>query len=434
MGAPYRCDPNVSMYGLIARITHEDCALYPVNARFIRQSSALCGLLLAVPALRVAFEESLAATDTPRTYQYVVPDKVNDGWETASLASENLNADLIKDLFERISDGTYKNITSVLVVKNGKLVVEEYFPRQEVLGERRGRVLKRVSPQQLYSATKSVTSILIGLAIEKHLIRGVDEKISTFFPEYADIFAHDGKDRLCLKDFLTMSAGLSWDEWEYPYADARNDAFKALLSPDPIRYLLERPLVAAPGVHFTYNTGISVALGQIIYKVSGLRADKFAERYLFEPLGISDYYWAKLPDDIVETGGGLFLRPRDMAKVGYLFLNGGRWKGRQIISDEWIKASTRNHAGSVQFPAWLQAANGYGYQWWLGALNVGIRDVTFYGARGRGGQFILVFPDQQIVAVFTGLNDNILMNQPLKMLQRYILPAALPQPANTESK
>ncbi|MGA2324602.1 MAG: serine hydrolase [Sedimentisphaerales bacterium] len=367
--------------------------------------------------------KSEAPANNVRPYQYTVPEKINDGWETASLSSENLDANLIKDLFERISDNTYKNIYSVIIIKNGKLVVEEYFPRQDALGDLRSRALKRVSPQQLYSATKSVTSILIGLAIERHLIRGVDEKISTFFPEYADIFADSNKDAIRLKHFLSMTAGLSWDEWTYPYADARNDALKALLSPDPIRYVLERPLVAAPGAQFAYDTGISVTLGQIIHKVSGMPADKFAEKYLFEPLGISDYYWAKIPDDIVETGGGLFLRPRDMAKIGFLFLNGGRWQGKQIISKEWVKESTKNYVDSGQIPAWVQA-NGYGYQWWLGSFKVGNRIVESYGARGRAGQFILVFPEQQIVAVFTGLNDNILMNQPLDMLQRYILPAA----------
>jgi len=367
-----------------------------------------------------------ATTNNVKTYQYTVPEKTNDGWETTSLSSENLDANLIKELFERISDNTYKNINSVLIVKNGRLVVEEYFPRQDVLGDKRGRAIMRVSPKQLYSATKSVTSILIGLAIERHLIRGVDEKISTFFPEYADIFADSNKDAIRLKHFLSMTAGLSWDEWTYPYADARNDALRALLSPDPIRYILERPLVATPGVQFTYDTGISVTLGQIIHKVSGMPSDKFAERYLFEPLGISDYYWAKLPDDIVDTGGGLFLRPRDMAKIGFLFLNGGRWQGKQIISEEWVKESTRNYIDAGQIPAWVQA-NGYGYQWWLGSFKVGDRVVESYGTRGRAGQFILVFPEQQIVAVFTGLNDNILMNQPLDMVQRYILPAAKPQ-------
>jgi CubicO group peptidase (beta-lactamase class C family) len=227
---------------------------------------------------------------------------------------------------------------------------------------------------------------------------------------------------------------MSWDEWTYPYADPRNDALRTLLSPDPIRYILERPMVAAPGTKFAYNTGISTLLGEIIHKASGLRADKFAERYLFEPLGISDYYWAKLPEDIVDTGGGLFLRPRDMAKLGYLFLNGGRWQGKQIVREGWIKESTTNHAGAIQVPAWMQAADGYGYHWWLGSLKVATQDIQFYGARGRAGQFILVFPAQQIVAVFTGLNDDVLMNQPLHMLQRYVLPAVRSQPANAQPK
>jgi CubicO group peptidase (beta-lactamase class C family) len=396
-----------------------------MNARFTRGWLLSCALFASV-TFHVGCVQAESLTNKAKTYQPNAPDKVNDGWETSALGSENLDADLINGLLDRVNDNTYKNISSILIVKNGRLVVEEYFPRQAGLGEQRGRALKRVSPQQLYSATKSVTSILIGLAIEQHLIRGVDEKVSSFFPEYADVFAHSDKDKLRLKDLLTMSGGMSWDEWTYPYADARNDALKALLSPDPIRYILERPLVAAPGTTFAYNTGISVLLGEIIHKVSGLRADKFAERYLFEPLSISDYYWAKIPDDIVETGGGLFLRPRDMAKLGYLFLNDGRWQGKQIIGGQWIKESTANYIDAAQIPAWVRA-NGYGYQWWLGSFKTGDQVIKSYGARGRGGQFILVFPDQQMVTVFTGLNDNLLMNQPLDMVERYILPAAMPQ-------
>ena len=390
--------------------------------RYIRVGLAIFAFVAAFLVIQDCAKGEASANNV-RPYQYIVPEKINDGWQTASLSSENLDANLFRDLFQRISDNTYKNIYSVVIVKNAKLVVEEYFPRQDVLSDQQFRAIKRVAPQQLYSATKSVTSILIGLAIEQHLIRGVDEKISAFFPEYAGIFADTKKDAIRLKHFLSMTAGLSWDEWTYPYADARNDALKSLLSPDPIRYVLERPLVAASGEQFAYDTGISIALGRIIQKVSGMPTDKFAEKYLFGPLGISDYYWAKLPNDLVETGGGLFLRPRDMAKIGLLFLNGGRWQGKQIISEQWVRESTKNYIDAAQIPAWVQA-NGYGYQWWLGSFNVDNHVIESYSARGRGGQFIFVFPEQKIVAVFTGLNDNILMNQPLDMLQRYILPAA----------
>lgn len=357
--------------------------------------------------------------------KYAVPEATKDGWETASLRDEKIDAGLIQDLLDRLADNSYKNITSVIIVKDGKLVVEEYFPREEAVGDERSRALKRVSPQQLYSATKSVTSILIGIAIDRGIVRGVDQKISAFFPDYADIFSSKDKTGLRLKDFLSMSSGLSWDEWTYPYSDPRNDALKSLMSPDLVRYILDRPVVAPPGAKFAYDTGSSIVLGEVIRRASGLSVDKFAERYLFEPLGITDYYWSKLPGEIVETGGGLFLRPRDMAKIGCLYLNGGQWHGKQIVSAKWVKESTTNQAGSMELPAWLLAADGYGYQCWLGSLKVGSQDIRFYGARGRAGQYILVFPNQQMVTVFTGLNDNILINQPLDMLQRYILPAAL---------
>ena len=394
------------------------CAM--MNASIIRRILIVGGLWLCAAALPRCWESRAVG------YEYAIPETTKDGWETASLSDEKIEAGLIRDLFERIGDNTYRNISSVVIVKDGKLVIEEYFPREDALGEGRNRALKRVSPQQLYSATKSVTSILVGIAIQQGLIRGLDEKVSSFFPEYAELFADKQKAGIRLKDLLSMSAGMAWEEWTYPYADVRNDALKALLSPELIRNIFEHPMVARPGKQFAYNTGISIVLGEIIRKASGMPADKFAERYLFTPLGITDYYWAKLPGEMVETGGGLFLRPRDMAKVGYLFLNGGRWKATQIIGEEWVKESTRNQAGSMQLPAWMQAADGYGYQWWLGSLKVSGAEVRFYGARGRAGQFILVFPGQHLVAVFTGLNDNVLMNQPLDMLQRYILPATVP--------
>jgi CubicO group peptidase (beta-lactamase class C family) len=359
------------------------------------------------------------------TTQYAAPEKTKDGWETASLNNENLDANLIKELFERVGDNTYKNIHSVLLVKNGKLVVEEYFPGKNCLGQY--WTYTRDTLHDIQSVTKSVNSILVGIAIDQHLITGVDEKISAFFPDYADIFTNQEKDAICLKHLLSMTAGLAWDESTYPYTDARNDALKALLSPDPIRYTLERPMVAAPGAKFAYNTGIALVLGEIIYKASGLRADKFAERYLFEPLGISDYYWEKTPNGSVNTGGGLMLRPRDMAKIGQLLLNGGRRQGKQIVSEGWVKESTKPQSGAGQLPTWVPEATGYRYQWLLGSFHVYDQVIGWYGAAGRGGQFVAVFPDLQMVAVFTGWNDNALLAQPIDMLQRYILPAAIPQ-------
>ena len=371
----------------------------------------------------LCFAVVLSAYFSASAYQYAAPEKTNDGWEIASLDDEKLDAGLFKEIFERIGDKSYKNVHSVLLVKNGKLVVEEYFSGQTSAGQ--FQMFTRDTLNEMKSATKSVNSILVGISIDRHLIHSVDGKVSSFFPEYSDIFTNEEKDAIRLKDLLSMTAGLSWDEWTHPYTDPRNDAVMMASKADFFRYVLERPVAMPPGTKFVYNSGISLMLGEIVHKASGLPADKFAERYLFSPLGITNYYWQKAPNGVVNTLGGLWLRPRDMAKIGQLFLNGGRWNGKQIVSEEWVKESTKQQVGAGQLPAWF-SADGYGYQWWLGSFQVRGQTFESYSARGQGGQFIIIFPALQMVAVFTGWNDNELLGQPLDMLQKYILPATMP--------
>jgi CubicO group peptidase (beta-lactamase class C family) len=370
----------------------------------IHRCSALTTLALAVLLLR---------SSNAREYKYAVPEQLHDGWPTANLRDENFDAALIEDMMERIRSNEYKNIHSVLLIKNGKLIVEEYFPGREEDGHH--RAYDRKTRHGIHSATKSVNSLLIGIAIDQKLMAGVDEKISTFFPQYKVVFENNQneKDSIRLKHLLSMTAGLAWDESTLPYTDARNDHVAMNRSEDPIRYVLERPLIAEPGAKFNYSSGISIVLGEIIHKVSGLRADKFAEHNLFQPLGISDYSWLKYPNGLVQTGGGLYLRPRDMGKIGYLLLNGGRWQGKQIVSETWLRESMKQQAPDRT----------YGYQWWLGQLPVGDRRVVTYGAQGRGGQFILAMPELHLVAIFTGWNDgNGLGEQAFDMLTKFILP------------
>ena len=267
-------------------------------------------------------------------------------------------------MLEKINaaDG-YKNIKSLLIAKDGKLVVEEYYPP----GDEREQMFKRFAPQELTSATKSVTSVLIGIAIDQHLIKSVDEKAASFFPECADIFVDADKAKIRLRDLLTMQAGLSWDEWTYPYSDARNSHIQMLRSNDPIRFVFEQPVVAPAGTKFAYSSGNSIVLGRIISKVTGKRVEKFAEQFLFNPLGITDFYWGKYPGEILQTGGGLFLRPRDIAKIGSLFLDHGRWRGHQIVSESWVRESTEDQVGAAQIPKAAEA-DGYGYQWWISSF------------------------------------------------------------------
>ena len=359
----------------------------------------------------------------PFLYHYTVPQRTNDGWETAPLQAENVDPVFIWKLMDRIQNRSYRNIHSVLLVKDGKLVLEEYFPGHDSNGK--FRPYNRNTIHEMCSVTKSVNSILVGIAIDHHLIGGVDEKVSSLFPEYGDVFADHTRDAIRLKDLLTMSSGLSWDEWTYPYGDPRNDLTIMWRSNDPVRYVLTKPVVAPPGAKFVYSGGVSFLLGEIVRRHSGMRTDKFAARFLFGPLGIKNYFWWKNPDGAVDAGGGLVLRPRDMAKIGSLFLNGGRWHGQQIVSKQWVEDSTRNYVDARQFHPWIKA-DGYGYQWWMRTFQVNGQSVSGYHAAGMGGQFIFVFPSLQTIAVFTGWNDNALGTQPFDMVEKYILPAVIP--------
>jgi CubicO group peptidase (beta-lactamase class C family) len=365
----------------------------------------------------------LACTESPTrpapSYTYEVPPETGDGWTTAHLDAVGLREEPLAELVERVRDGSYVNIHGVLLVRAGRLVLEEYARGRTTTGERFVD-WSRDDLHDLHSVTKSVNSLLMGIALDQGLIEDVDQRISAFFPEHAALFADERKGALTLEHFLTMTAGLQWDEHSYSYADSRNSHVQLHRSGDPVAFTLGLPVVDEPGRRFRYNSGLSITLGEVINRASGLKADEFAERFLFGPLGISDYAWWRYPDGTVQTGGGLALRPRDAAKVGQLMLNGGTWQGERIVSASWVRESTTEHAPGA----------GYGYQWWRIRLPrhehpFDLSDEVFdvVAASGRGGQWIFVYPEQDLVAVFTGGNDNVLSNQAMDMLRRYVFPA-----------
>jgi len=199
-----------------------------------------------------------------------------------------------------------------------------------------------------------------------------------------------------------------------PYTDLRNDAVRMNQSRDPVRFVLEKSVATEPGRRFLYDSGVSIVLGEVVRKASGQAADEFAREHLFAPLGITEYRWGKLPDGTVHTGGGLWLRPRDMAKLGQLMLDGGRWRGNQIVGEAWVRDSVKQQA----------PYRGYGYRWWLRSFWGRDRVIKAFAAKGLGGQFIVVIPDLRLVSAFTGWNVNERTEQPFEMLQRYIVPAS----------
>jgi CubicO group peptidase (beta-lactamase class C family) len=241
------------------------------------------------------------------------------------------------------------------------------------------------------SATKSVASLALGIAIDRGLIRSVDEPIFGFFPELSDLRSPE-KERIRLVHALTMTMGLKWVE-AIPSNEHDNDEVRMHTASDPCRYVLGLPATAPPGQDYFYNTGALTLVSAIIRKATGRTLDEFARETLFQPLGITSVEWVRVKGDS-DAGGGLRLRPRDMAKIGQLALAGGRWNDRQIVSKAWIETSTapKIEATGGQF---------YGYLWFLGRSLPHGREVHWAGALGRGGQSIRIVPELDLVVVVT---------------------------------
>jgi CubicO group peptidase (beta-lactamase class C family) len=348
-----------------------------------------------------------------------IREQTDEGWPTASLYAVGINEKKIGEAIERIHDRTYQNIHSILIVKDGKLAFEQYFGGYawDYNSDRfRGEFTHFGvdSLQNLASVTKSFASVLMGIAIDCGFISGVQEKVFTFFPEYAGLRG-EVKDRITLYHLLTMTSGLEWNELELAYDDPRNDLIQLFNVSDPQEYILSKPVVNEPGTQWYYNGGGTNLLGEIIRKATGLRLDDFAAKYLFAPLDITNYAWEHINPDMIAASGNLNLRPRDMAKLGYLFLKGGVWKGKRIVSEKWVEESTQRHASP-------SAEEGYGYQWWLTTYHSDSTSVDSFCAAGWGGQRIEVFPRLGLVVVLTG--GNYVEEDPVdEIIAHYILPA-----------
>jgi CubicO group peptidase (beta-lactamase class C family) len=335
-------------------------------------------------------------------------------WQVSTPAEQGMNDSLLNVVDGKILAGDYKDIHSLLVIKNDNIVFERYYS---------GHTQDELT--QIFSATKSVTSALIGIAIQRGKIKSLDEKLLSFFPEYSNVENLDAwKKEITLKDVLTMSAGFEWDEYKFPLDSPDNPVSILAKSPDWIQYMLDRKMANEPGTVFNYTTGNAILLSGILKNTTGMTAEQFAKENLFNYLGITDYRWQTGPNDITNTGWGLFLKPRDMAKFGLLYLHNGVWDGRQIISKGWVDSSTTS---------WINVALNfsYGLQWWNMAV---IRSVAIDGhlpprfneimfCWGYGGQFIFVIPMYNLVVVSTAGNMWWGDKNGIDMLYDYIIPA-----------
>ncbi len=321
------------------------------------------------------------------SYVYRQPEQIDDYLQTASIFEFVKDPMAFYHLMERIIRQEFGRLESLLILKDEKLVLEEYFYAYD-----------RTQLHHIHSCTKSVTSLLLGIALERHNKQDVDQAVFNFFPQYDSLKTPD-KEKITLKHVLTMTPGFS---------DKDVDDIEAHSPYEEAKQILSLPMVSIPGKEFKYNNNCTNLLGDIIYSLENKQADEFAKEVLFSKLGISNYKWER-ENGVVHCYSDLHMLPRDMAKIGWLVLDEGRWKGEQIVPRKWVAESTQPHVAESPF-------FDYGYQWWYRSKqNKSWWDNPVHGSKdehdmflalGYGGQYIMVIRDLNMVIAITSSDYN----------------------------
>jgi CubicO group peptidase (beta-lactamase class C family) len=337
-------------------------------------------------------------------------------WRRTTPESAGLDASRLSAMEAAVNAGEFKKIGSVLIARHGQLVYDKYFDGDAA------------TLRDTRSATKSITSLLIGLAVQEKKLSGVDAKILDLLPEHRRKLQNSDprKEKITVEDLLTMSSPLECDDWN----DAsRGNEERMYLVEDWAQFILDLPIRGRMrigeteenpkyGRYFSYCTGGVFILSEVLGKTTGLRTDKYAEQKLFAPLGIAKATWVYSPLSIPQTGGGLRLSSPDLLKIAQLYLDGGKWKGQQIINDQWVKTSTTPHAE-------INDHQEYGYLWWLQSFKA--RDASYpaFFMTGNGGNKVLGFPTLDMAVVITSTNYNTpgMHEQTERLLSEYVLSA-----------
>lgn len=348
-------------------------------------------------------------------------------WQVSTPEEQGMDSAKLLEMIAFYEEERSKNerisIDSITIVRNGYIVADIHpnplFPKD--------------TKHIIHSCTKSIMSALIGIAIDEGDIEGVDVLVLDILDDKYIESIDERIKSLTLKDLLTMQTGLhSQDSYMYQW----RGLFKMQATDDWTEYILNLPMEVEPGTRFDYSNMASFLLSAIITKTTGMDTLSFAQEHLFDPLGITDIQWEKSPKGIGIGWARMWLKPHDMAKMGLLYLQKGKWEGEQVVSSQWVEESVTAHSfpkkfryvydeeGKVDFGAsgrsWVSTnlatpfADGYGYQWWLGKSNM-------YSAVGTGGQYIMVVPEENLLAVFTSKLSGAGAFLPKKMLDRYIL-------------
>ena len=324
-----------------------------------------------------------------RNYSYQPPRAATDGWPVSTLATEAIDERPITSMVESVLREEQGLPEAILIARNGKLVLEEYFY---------GYSRDRIHPIQ--SVTKSVMSLLVGIAQDGGFVGGMDAPVYTFFPNHAGKKWIDRKYPITLAHLLTMSAAIDWNDVGDESVDAYQSTAAMHRSGDWIGYVLDRDQAGVPGEVASYTGGLSILLGGVIRNATGKYADEFAEETLFADLHVSSYRWQKAGDGTRETGGGLTLTAYDLAKMGQLVLDKGMWNGKRVVSGRWIAESVKRHLPLAEGAlGGSPYATGFAYHWWIQSYEVNDMTTQAIVGRGYGGQYLGIFPTLNTVVV-----------------------------------
>lgn len=328
---------------------------------------------------------SFIGCNTKNDCSYQKPIDINDGLNVSTLEEHELDTAIFSKLNQDICNGKYGNIHSLLVIENNDLVIEQYYNKWE-----KDRL------HFLASNTKSFNSLLIGVAIEQGYIRSVDQRMLDFFPEYESHKNDTLKNKITIKDLLTMTSGFKWDEQSLPVNDPNNMGVQFDQTDDWLKSALMLPMDTVPGTKYVYSGPNNIIISEIIKKSTGQNIAEFAEKYLFEPIGIKEYYWGA-KNGVYDSGGGLKLKSRDIAKYGILHLNKGKWKDKNIVTEKWIEEIFSPHI-EIHHPVygcyqWRMVKTEYGFNAWF--------------IPGNGGQIINIIPELDMVIVINADNRKI---------------------------
>jgi CubicO group peptidase (beta-lactamase class C family) len=337
-------------------------------------------------------------------------------WAVSTPAAQQINAAPWAALDSAIRAGQYGNVDRLLVIRRGYKVIDHTYPRDyraiaagkrttigcgpgDCTGFKAAPGFNYFDPEthpffqgrdvhSLQSVTKSVIATVLGTAVQRGAIRRMDVPLLSLLPSYRDVQTDARLAKATLADLLTMRSGIEWHEGDRPL-DSTNTTVQLEASDDWARFTLRQPMDAEPGAKWVYNSGGSHLIGAVIRDATGESPVEYARKHLFTPLGIRDFHWKPTPGGLPDGEGGLYLSAESIAKIGYLYLRGGEWDGTRILPADWAREATS------KIVTLGNAGRGYGYQWW----RVDQNDVEIWAGQGFGGQFLLVVPSADIVAV-----------------------------------